>query len=392
MKFIYKFEGYSKWRQLEVLALVLLSVSPLLENSIRFPIILALFLLRAKSFLRQPVARGTVLLFLLLITAMVFASCLDVGNCTGGAQFSILNIYYPVCLAYGLVVSSFYSLSELLRYLGNIAYVGACFSLVGMAVIYFAPSLIAFLPSYTYGGYTHKTAFVFNILYADGFLVTRNAGFAREPGVFQMLLNIGVLAEIENKRVGQILRLVVLGIALVLTESTIGLAIYAFLILKMIKSVPSAKYLLLIVVLGFSVQIGQMISYQLTTKLVGSDSFGIRYDPMIRAFEVGASHFFGLGNTGYTLTYAAGGYGSFDSFSQLLMRYGYIPFTLICLLYLGIAKCNFWLFLILFLTSLSQCIWYEPLITTLLFVSFSQMKPSSERANHGIALTGGSNR
>lgn len=392
MKFIYKFEGYSIWRQLEVLALVLLSVSPLLENSIRFPIILVLLLFRAKDFSRQPVGRGTILLFYLLIAAMLFASSLDAGNCIGDAQYSILNIYYPICLAYGLVVSSLYSLNEILRYLGNIAFVGACFSFVGMALIHFAPSLITHLPSYTYGGYTHKTAIVFNILFADGFLIMRNAGFAREPGVFQMLLNIGVLAEIENKRDGQILRLVILGIALVLTESTIGLVIYAFLILKMIKSVPSAKYLFLIVALGFSVQIGQMLSYQLSSKLVGSDSFGIRYDPMIRAFGVGAAHFFGLGNTGYTLTYAMGGYGSFDSFSQVLIRYGYIPLAIICLLYLGVAKVNFWLFLILIFTSFSQNIWYEPLITTLLFLSCSQLNTNSKRANHRTILAGGRDR
>lgn len=364
--------AFSKWRQLEVLVMVLISVSPLLENSIRLPIVLVALLARIKDFSNISMPKRKYALYCILISSMAVSSLFDVRNATPSVPYSILNAYFPICITYGFVFSSFYKLDELLHYIGNIAFVAACFSLLGMFVIIFAPQVIPYLPNYTYGGYTHKTAIVFNVLFADGFLIIRNAGFAREPGIFQLLLNLGVLYESGKGGRFQLLKLIVLGLAIVLTQSTIGLIIYALIMLKVMKDVPEAKYIVAVVLIIFSSQLFDMVDYQLSNKLVGSDSFDARFDPMLRALSAGISNPLGLGNTGYASVYEASGVGSFDSFTQVLMRYGYVPFTIILVLYLGLANSNLFLFLAVFLTSLTQTIWFEPLFITLLFIPLSR--------------------
>lgn len=348
--------------------MIMVSTSPLLENNIRLPIILAAMLVRIKDFSSTNVPKQKYAFYCVLIAVLAVSSLVDVRNVSPSAPYSILNVYFPICITYGLILSSFYKLDELMHYVGNVAFVGACFSLIGMCVILLFPQIIQYFPNYTYGGYTHKTAFVFNVLYADGLLVARNAGFAREPGVFQLLLNLGVLYESNRQSRFQLLKLIILGIAIVFTRSTIGLIIYAIILLKVMKSVPGAKYVVAAAALVFSAQLIDMINYQLNVKLVGTDSFDARFSPMMQAFSTGVAHPLGLGNTGYTDVYETAGIGSFDSFSQVLMRYGYIPFAMILFLYMRMAKENLFLFSALFLTSLSQNMWFEPLMITLLFI------------------------
>lgn len=362
---------FSKWKQLEVLIMIMVSVSPLLENSVRLPIILAATLVRIKDFSNISIPKQKYAIYWVMIAALAISSLFDVRNVSSLSPYSILNAYFPICVTYGFIFSSFYRLDELLHYIGNIAFVGACFSLVGMLVIYFAPQVINYLPSYTYGGYTHKTAIAFNVLFADGLLVTRNAGFAREPGVFQLLLNLGVLYESGRRSQFQLLKLIILGLAIVLTQSTVGLIIYALIMLKVMRDVPGAKYIVAAVMIIFFAQLSAIFNYQLNVKLIGSDSFDARFDPMVRAILMGADNPLGLGNTGYTTVYATAGIGSFDSFSQILVRYGYIPFAIMLYLYGRLAKENLFLFFAIFLTSLSQNIWFEPLIITILFIPLS---------------------
>lgn len=350
-----------------VFLLVFVSVSPLISNITRVIIISGLVLINIRYLLRIKINKKFIYLLLISFLFIVVAA-LDILN-INEQNYSVLNIYFPACFILGYMLSKRFTLDEYLMYIDRIAIISAAFSIFGMIIIIYFPTILSYLPNYNYGGFTHKTAFVFNVLYADGFLVTRNSGFAREPGIYQMLLNFGMLATINKKNKWQLLKIIVYGVAIFLTKSTAGLIIYSFMLIKILKDVPKAKYLLLISVLLFSKDIYEAIIYQATYKLLGSNSFQSRGVPMFNAYNYGKNHIFGIGNTGYDAVYKLYNLGSWDSFSQVFLRYGYLMFGSIIYVLIQLMKRNFTLFIIILVTSLSQNIWYLVLITPIYFMS-----------------------
>jgi len=350
-----------------VFLLVFVSVSPLISNITRVIIISGLVLINIRYLLRIKTNKKFIYLLLILFLFIVVAA-LDILN-INEQNYSVLNMYFPACFILGYMLSKRFTLDEYIMYIDRIAIISAAFSIFGMIIIIYFPTILSYLPNYNYGGFTHKTAFVFNVLYADGFLVTRNSGFAREPGIYQMLLNFGMLATINKKNKWQLLKIIVYGVAIFLTKSTAGLIIYSFMLIKILKDVPKAKYLLLISVLLFSKDIYEAVIYQATYKLLGSNSFQSRGVPMFNAYNYGKNHIFGIGNTGYDAVYKLYNLGSWDSFSQVFLRYGYLMFGSIIYVLIQLMKRNFTLFIIILVTSLSQNIWYLVLITPIYFMS-----------------------
>lgn len=350
-----------------VFLLVFVSVSPLISNITRVIIISGLVLINIRYLLRIKINKKFIYLLLISFLFIVVAA-LDILN-INEQNYSVLNMYFPACFILGYMLSKRFTLDEYLMYIDRIAIISAAFSIFGMIIIIYFPTILSYLPNYNYGGFTHKTAFVFNVLYADGFLVTRNSGFAREPGIYQMLLNFGMLATINKKNKWQLLKIIVYGVAIFLTKSTAGLIIYSFMLIKILKDVPKAKYLLLISVLLFSKDIYEAVIYQATYKLLGSNSFQSRGVPMFNAYNYGKNHIFGIGNTGYDAVYKLYNLGSWDSFSQVFLRYGYLMFGSIIYVLIQLMKRNFTLFIIILVTSLSQNIWYLVLITPIYFMS-----------------------
>ncbi|MGI6381630.1 MAG: hypothetical protein ACOXZT_00185 [Tissierellaceae bacterium] len=366
-----------EWKNyLVIFLLIFVSVSPLISNNIRVSIISILIITHIKYLLKFTLDKKFIVLIFIL-SLFLIASMLDLLN-INDTKYSVLNIYFPACFILGYALSKKYELTSYLRYIDNIVFISALFSIMGMIVIIFFPHLLRYLPSYTYGGFTHKTAYLFNVLYADGLLITRNAGFAREPGIYQMLLNLGMLSTITEERKRQIIRIIIYGIAIYLTKSTSGLIIYGFLVLKIIKDIPKARPLIFLTGILFLEQIYNTIIYQKTYKLIGSKSFDIRKVPMINAYRHGINHFFGIGNTGYDAVYSIYDIGSWDSYSQIFIRYGYLMLGLIFYISFHMMRKSLGLSIIIILTSLSQNIWYLVMITPIYFMCLDE-SPNSRK-------------
>ena len=67
-----------------------------------------------------------------------------------------------------------------------------------------------------------RQIYFFNYIYAQGFLMVRNSGIAWEPGVFQILMNLGLSISVACKERLDYKRIIVYSLAVILTRSTTG--------------------------------------------------------------------------------------------------------------------------------------------------------------------------
>jgi len=358
----------NKTDYLLISSLLILSFSPLLSDVLKFIILLALTSMLLVS--KIDIVKSKLLILFsmyLLIGITILVEMLDSTN-----NFSELYIYLPISLFLGLLITEYYPEHVFLKIIENIVYWIAIFSLFGLITITIYPSLINILPSYEYYGTVHKTAYLFNILLnQDGGYISRITGIAWEPGVFQLLLNLSLYNYLKENKKYSIFKLLVYIVSIFLTKSTIGLFIMFLILLIMVKKSKEIRYIIIILLLFLFKPLSEEIMFQVENKLNGSYSFNIRIEPLINAMKYGVDHFFGIGNSRYNSIYSQLNLGSFDSFSQLFLRYGYL-FTLlvICL----ILKNKNMFSIIILITFSSQTIWFLPFITPFYFYSFNRTR------------------
>jgi hypothetical protein len=224
--------------------------------------------------------------------------------------------------------------------------------------------LVYDLPTYTFEGSQHHTIGALNVLFADGFLVKRNTGFASEPGVFQMLLN---LALYQNLRHGRSLnfRNAVYVATLLTGMSTAGLAIMSVLIVAF--SSKSARVAVLALCLLGSTFVETVVADQLSNKFAGSASFEKRYTPFQNALQVAIENPRGIGSVAYSLKEEQLDIGSYDAYTQTAMRYGIqgVIVLVISLIILAISSPG--VALILGASYVSNSFWYLPIFSCFLF-------------------------
>lgn len=243
-------------------------------------------------------------------------------------NFSFL--YPPICVFFGYKIAMSIDYEKFMRAFVVVMRFSAVFSLVVFLVINFKAEWVEFLPAYEYGGLTHKTVVVANVLFADGFLVVRNAGFASEPGVYQILLNTALYYCLVRRVVNYCN--VILFVSVILTTmSTAGIFIMFLVFLVGIKNIRSLVVFIpfLLVLLAIFYFSGEF-SYHVENKLSGSASFEVRISPLLNALNVAMENPFGIGMVKYLYLSESLGIGSWDAYSQTVMRYGW--FALVPLL------------------------------------------------------------
>ena len=110
--------------------------------------------------------------------------------------------------------------------------------------------------------------------------------------------------------------------------------------------------------------------YHIDNKLLGSDSFAIRYDRYIEFFDGNIIDILiGYGSGYYSAVVAHSGIGGWDTLLQYSQRYGVIAFIFLCLLVLYSSAGYLILGLILLLTFISQAVWFYPAISFFYFRS-----------------------
>lgn len=362
-----KSENNKTWLTVQIVLIILISVSPVISQSVKIAITVALVLLNLFTHARNLYVEKS---FLILEALLILSALIDIVHTKNGQPYSMVNIMYPAYFACGYFVVQNYDSEDFLLQYERVLFGFAILSLLGMSVYYINPSLIYSFPTYVQNDATHHTLYFFNYLFSDGWMAVRNTGVAWEPGLFQLLLNIALQFAIRkydgNKR---LIRVIIYLVAIVLTRSTIGYVIMIVNIFSLIKERKLYLFLFVISIVALGASIHEEVAFQLQNKLIGSVAFAARYEPLVNAIKISWNRLFGLGSTGYDELLKSMKIGSFDSYTQILMRYGY-P-VLVCIISRII---NLWkkqergIAIIIALGFLSEPIWGCSLIAAFLFL------------------------
>lgn len=351
---------------IEIIILILASFSPLLPQPLKAILVFLLIIANYKYLLKLKKNKGIALGVFLAIFVISFA--LDLRNISGVSQINILNLYFPMCILLGYIISEKYTLNQFFYYLDKIIFVISVLSLIGVFIYTFTPGIVSKLPSYNYYQTTHKTAFIFNLLTnGPDRVLERNAGIAWEPGAFQFLANLGLYSYLYTTKKTNLLKIAIYSAVVITTKSTSGIFIFMAITFKLFLEDKKARYLILSSIIVFGGLIMKELMYQVKYKLVGSYAFQMRLDPFLNAFNEGKNHFFGMGNSGFDIFYRNSNKPPWDAFGQLFIRYGYPLFIYIIICLSKLIKNQKILFVILIITFISQNVWFFPIITPFYF-------------------------
>ena len=357
-------------RQLiEVFLLILISVSPLVPIHISLVLQAFLFMKSIKVIQKKDIK--IILMLYLFFLMPVF---LDTLNITRFTPYSPTNFMYPFIFLAAYFLAKKYDYDHFMYLFEKIMLFLATLSLIGMSLYFIAPSVILKLPTYNYNGSVHRTLLFFNYLFVGDWMAVRNSGIAWEPGVFQVLLNIALLTSLrQNKRV-KAHRTIIYVLAIFFTKSTVGFFLLILNVLVLFKK--DKRYIVpFFLIMGiFSEQIYSEALYQITYKLQGSIAFSGRFTPMINAFMYSWNKFFGIGATKYNQIYELYSIGSFDSYTQILMRFGYPLFIFIIHCIIEISRVDFVMGLIILISFTGEPLWGTVLFVTLYFICINEKK------------------
>lgn len=359
-----------KWIIVEIFLLIVISVVPYVSEYVKIALAAALCIFSVVTGLRKTGEFRFALSFLLIMLFFAVSAVLDVRNITPDNPYSIVNLMYPFYFLCGYFCAQKWTRDEVYDAIEKITFILALCSFVGMAIIYVAPALVLKMPTYRYNDMTHRTMYITNFIFSDNWMSPRNCGIAWEPGVFQILLNVALQVSIRKKKGKSLfVRVLIYVIAIVLTRSTMGFIVLAINLISLV--LKDRRYIVLMVCAGFACApfIVSEFAYQTENKLAGSKSFAGRYDPLVNAFNYTWYRPFGLGSTRYNMEYQALHLGSYDSYTQILLRYGFV--TLLCIgerLFKIFRRDGIWMCLILAVSFFSEPVWGSILSVVLFYV------------------------
>ena len=342
---------------LVVIAVILLGVSPLLNYVFKtfFLLVILIFILKDA---KLKINTNTTLFFIFGVLFFLPSIIVDIFSLVDGFPFTGSMLYIPLCFFVGYIISIGYAPSKYICVSERFIFISAIFSLVSVVIFMFFPSFFGYMLSYEYGGFSHKTAFVFNLLATEeSSVISRNTGIASEPGLYQLVLHLGLWMHFRFSEQLNIKKIIIYVMAIFFTFSTVGLVLLLFVLFYFLNNKKILLWLLLIGGL-FIWQIIEVIQHQIEYKLIGSSSFIERFEPMMNIFTISGTGLFGLGAIKYTALVDVINIGGWDSFSQVLVRNGYVSLLLFGLLLFLILLRDVYLFCILLLTFASQSVWF----------------------------------
>lgn len=355
-----------------VLLLVITSASPLFSTALRSMTFLLIVLMMVAS--RRAVTKDTPMWALLIFVGYIISICIDVYwavNLDFSAMsglFMILMLFFSVIIASRIEYHAYSTLFQKVIWHLTILSL-ACYSI---AVI--TPSFVSLGIAYEYYGYPGKSFGFQNFIFQETTLVFRNSGFASEPGVFQIFINAAIALGLHDRKVS-VFKLVVFGIALLTSASTAGLIIY--FILLILRSSIKVKFIALVVSMILFASLLQLISSHYTAKILGENAFRGRVDPAVSALKIFADHPFAYGSVRYTQNFEYLEIGSWDSYTQSLVRFGLTGFLVLIFLLARLSRKQFALSLVFSLSFATNSLFYIPAIAVFFF--FPDYRPSTYR-------------
>lgn len=310
----------------------------------------------------RPSAVQLIALFMVLILP-IFIYDLYVSIQDGFVTMSFIAI--PILLFAGFVLSQSTGDTPYLHVYEQVFLYIAVPSFVVFVLFAIRPDLAYLLPEYTYRETTHRTAFILNVVMNPD-PVIRNAGIASEPGFYQLLVNVALYARL--RRLGRPDHICVFYLVVVLsTVSTAGIAVALFLV--------SAKFdiryrlAMLMLMLAFFGTAQEFVLSQYESKIANDAVFGPRFLPSISAFYFFLDHPLGIGSVEYTLIYQRLDLGSWDSYTQIAMRYGVAGLLGFVILLVSLGRRYPALLGVFLLSFVTSPIWFLPAIAAFYFPS-----------------------
>jgi len=346
----------------EILLLILISFSPLLPILFNTLFLVLIILINFKfiKFINNP-------LILFYLFFFIFSMYFEFFDSSGGL-FHPLSLYFSLCFLVGYIYSRKFSPLSFLKKTERIIFILSVFSLLSVFIYTFFPSIVFILPKYNFYHTTRHTAFVFNFVVDGNSVIGRNSGIAWEPGVFQMLVNLGIAIHFTTNKKFNPLRIFVYAFVLFTTRSTTGLIILIILITYFSLN---NLYIFFLVTFGFLLFYQIVLDeylFQVSFKLFDSYSFNTRLDPFLNTLKIITTHPLGFGNYGYDNYISINDLLPWDSFSQIILRYGVLFSILISISLFKLFRNYLPIFVIVGLTFFSQGIWFTPFIVLFYFL------------------------
>ena len=277
--------------------------------------------------------------YIVMVTAFVGISILHQDNIN---RIGLVVIY----MSLSLLISILFSFKEYVRCFNKVMYFIAITAVLFTLLTYISPDIIRRFPSIvnTAGTRIYTCGFA-GVL--EGFVgqpAVRTQGIFWEPGVFQMYLNLAIAFELLYKKQAERKKIIVYTIALLLTFSTSGYIVFAWILLSYtflkkgknrdnaIKkfTIISILFFTGVVVLRFT-QIGDMIFGKIVDRNnVNFGSMTTRMAGIIVSSKIAFDNpLFGIGmnsmsgeffNVAYTLRELLGGW-THDNTNTLFYRF-----------------------------------------------------------------------
>lgn len=366
MKKSYDLNNLKKILTLSIL--ILLCVTPFVALELKA---LAFLIISLFGYLRsrKQVKKISVAVFLTFVFLIIIGVANDLIR-LGDTEIKF-PIYFFISVFSGLLLSQTYSAKDLID--ANEIMVSKLiiisFGIHALTLVF--PQVLDFGWNYTYDGTTRKTLLFANFAFESGYYTKRFNYIAWEAGAAAFLLALALARRLEKYSKFDIISLVII-IAIFGTRSTAGLIMLFCVLLLYIKlNIKS----ILLVFLGIAITyplIIEDINYHANEKIGNQDyvegRYG-RYEVTIEEFDL-PDYVFGKGNKYYDDNYKFQNLGHWDSWGQMLQRYGLLAVLLVLLF---ILKSNLaWIYKILLVMIFgSQSLWLTPLAV---MVYFSQNK------------------
>lgn len=345
---------------------IFLSVTPLFET-LGKTILYLLLLILIFSIKCNYKKKDIYLFLIILFSILIISSFIDLIT-NSGIVVSKMNLFFAFNILVGFILSQNYTKEDVLLLNEKLVKIFVIIGLPLHFLLLYKPDLINYFVEYNYGNTTHKTLFFINAHISNETYEGRFMSFAWEPGIMQMYLNLALFTRLNfMKNRFDIISILII-IAIFCTYSTAGyIILFSILLLKGHFFNVKVLFLFLLISPFIYTAINQAIEYQLTYKLINSNSFDGRYGRlfnMLSKWEF-KDLFFGKGGLYYDIELKNQDLGGFDSITNILQRFGFFLFFIISVSL--IINNKFILAAIFLLTFVSQPIWSAPIISLFYF-------------------------
>lgn len=321
---------------------------------------LGILLLSIRSF-----EKSAITMILGFIVAIVPMTVYDLLQSTdrGFVTFSFLAI--PTFLIFGFALSQSVSEVRFFDIYEKIILYLAIPSSVAYLIFFLFPEIAYSAPEYEFRETTHRTFVILNVL-TNPDLVIRNSGFASEPGFYQILINAALYIRLKRVRRPDIV-CVFYSVVVLSTLSTAGIVVTAYLLSTVLNW--QYRIMLVIMVLLFLGVVQEFVMEQYKIKVENDIVFDRRFTPSLNAILFFLEHPFGIGAVQYINIYERYDIGSWDTFTQVALRYGLPGIIGIGFLFSNLFRRNPVLLGLLCLSFLTSPIWFYPAVACLYFPS-----------------------